>query len=94
MFLGNLICICRRLLRKLVYVVRPNIFGANAYATGNVPYSEAFDPSGKYLYVTNEGNNTVTVFSVSSGGGLTQLSTLTVPSGGGPAWIATAPVGN
>src|SRR5712692_10684308 len=54
--------------------------------SGAAPASVAVDPSGSFLYVANQGQGTISVFSVDSSGALTQIlgspfSVRTTPSG-------------
>ena len=60
--------------------------------TGQTPSSVAVDPSGKYVYVTNNHDNNVSIYSIdSSTGQLTNLSSSTL-TGSGPKSIAINPV--
>jgi len=56
------------------------------FGTGNTPLGIAEDPAGKYVYVTNSGDGTISGFSVGSDGSLAPLSpTATFPTGSGAA---------
>jgi YVTN family beta-propeller protein len=57
---------------------------------GDTPTSIALDPSGKYVYVTNSGDNTVSQYSVAANGTLTALTQGAVAAGNAPNAIATA----
>ena len=60
---------------------------------GDDPQAIAIDPAGQYVYVANEGDYTVTVFPIASGGALnaTNPAVVTVGSGtSGPVSVATA----
>jgi DNA-binding beta-propeller fold protein YncE len=58
-------------------------------AAGDTPTSIALDPSGKYVYVTNSGDNTVSQYSVASNGTLTALMQGPAAAGNAPNSIAT-----
>jgi 6-phosphogluconolactonase (cycloisomerase 2 family) len=53
-------------------------------ATLNFPLGFVEDSTGKYLYVSNNGGNNISGFSVGADGSLTPLSTPTFPTGTGP----------
>ena len=53
------------------------------FTVGSFPLGIAEDPAGKYLYVTNSGDGTISGFSVGSDGSLTPLSTPTFSTGTG-----------
>ncbi len=71
------------------------------FTTGNGPGSVAFSPSGKVLATANTGamgvpgftGNTVSVFSVASGGALTQVTGSPFTTGNAPASVAFSPGG-
>jgi len=65
---------------------------ASAVATGVDPYSVACDPSGRYVYVVNLGDNTVSMFSVGAAGALTSIGTA-ITTGVSPRVIACDPSG-
>ncbi len=73
--------------------------GAAATApTGSGPVAIVIDPSAKYLYVANLGDNNVGQYTINTDGTLTPLLTVTatqgtVPSGHQPAGIAIAKIG-
>jgi DNA-binding beta-propeller fold protein YncE len=53
-----------------------------AIVTGTEPFRIIFDPSGKFLYVTNEGGVAASIYTVNSDGTLTSAG-MTGPSTGG-----------
>ncbi len=55
--------------------------------------SVAVDPSDRYVYAANEGNNTVSQFTISSDGTLAAMSPVTVASGSEPWSIVVDPSG-
>lgn len=66
------------------------------FQTGLAPSSITVEPSGKFLYVTNQGDNTVSAFSIDGSGNLSQLilsgspyATATAPSDSALATTAT-----
>ena len=71
------------------------------FTTGNGPGSVAFSPSGRLLATANTGaigapgftGNTVSVFSVTSGGALTQVSGSPFTTGNAPSRWRSVPVG-
>ena len=70
------------------------------FTTGNGPGSVAFSPSGRLLATANTGagapgftGNTVSVFSVASGGALTQVSGSPFTTGNVPIAVAFSPGG-
>lgn len=73
-----------------VYAISPSngaltAVSGSPYATGNGPYSVAFDNTGTYIYVGNRTDGTVSGFSVATGGKLTTLS-------GSPYTTGTKPI--
>jgi len=68
-------------------------------AAGAKPTAIAFDPvlgtngSPNYVYVTNSADNTVSEYRVTTGGGLTPLSTSSIKTGLAPTGIAIDPTG-
>jgi 6-phosphogluconolactonase (cycloisomerase 2 family) len=56
------------------------------FEAGSAPSSITVEPSGKFLYVTNQGNDTVSAYSIESSGSLSELVLL-----GSPYPTATAP---
>lgn len=79
-----------------------NIFSINSntaalnlvgtYATGSSPTSIAFDPTGKFAYVTNYGSNNVSAYTVNTSTGvLTPISTYT--AGTSPYSVDVDPTG-
>ena len=63
------------------------------FATGTAPGSVAFSPSGALVAVANVNSNTVSVFSVGSGGALTQVTGSPFATGDGPGSVAFSPSG-
>jgi hypothetical protein len=63
-------------------------------ATGSVPFGIAVTPDGKHVYVTNEGDDTVSEYTVGSGGALSPATGApTVANGVAPYNIAVTPDG-
>jgi 6-phosphogluconolactonase (cycloisomerase 2 family) len=67
-------------------------------ATGNVPtlqspYGLGVDPSGRFLYATNENNSSVSQYVIAADGSLVAQSPLAVPAGSRPFGIAVDPTG-
>ena len=62
-------------------------------ATGTTPYFETLDPTGKYLYVANSGGDTVSVFTLGTGGALGTATTFTVTGATSILNVAVAPSG-
>ncbi len=58
--------------------------GGSPYSAGNFPIGIAEDPAGKYVYVTNNTDGTVSGFLVNPNGSLSPLSTATFSTGSGP----------
>ncbi|MGO8795721.1 MAG: lactonase family protein [Candidatus Sulfotelmatobacter sp.] len=63
-------------------------------ATASVPQVLIMDPAGAYLYSMNAGSNNISVFSIGSGGALTQVSNSPFSVGALPLNIQLAPSGN
>jgi 6-phosphogluconolactonase len=61
---------------------------------GSGPDALTIDPSSKYLYVANSGDNTVGQYTIGSDGSLTAMSTPTIPSGQRPVGITIDPTGS
>jgi 6-phosphogluconolactonase len=68
-----------------------NQFGPSPF-TGNMPFSIAIAPSLNALFVDNNGSNTISAFSVSSGGSLTAVPGRTA-TGKSPMGMAVDPLG-
>ncbi len=47
---------------------------ANVYGTGSQPYSVVIDNSGKYAYVANRGDSTISGYNIGTGAALTAIS--------------------
>ena len=69
------------------------VVSGSPFATGGSPSSVAFAPGGGLLAVTNVDDNTLSVFSVAVGGGLSQVSGSPFATGGSPSSVAFAPGG-
>ena len=63
------------------------------FATGTGPVSVAFSPSGTLLAIANVNSNTLSVFSVGSGGALTEVTGSPFATGDGPDSVAFSPSG-
>ena len=50
-------------------------FSGTQPSTGNFPGFAALDPTGTYLYVPNENDNSISVFTIGAGGALTPKQT-------------------
>ena len=50
----------------------------------------AFDGTGRFAYVPNRTDNTVSQYAVGNGGVLVPLATPVVSTGLGPNWVATS----
>lgn len=48
--------------------------GGSPFSAGANPLSVAIDPSSKFVFVANEGDNTLSAYALGSGGGLTAIS--------------------
>lgn len=59
--------------------------------SGSGPNSLTVDPTGKYLYVVNLGDDNVGQYTINSDGSLAAMSTATVPAGARPFGIAVDP---
>ena len=53
----------------------------NTFTVGRDPYYAVVEPSGRYLYVTNKGDNTISQFSITQATSVTTSATGTVASG-------------
>lgn len=62
-------------------------------SVGNAPSWIAVDPAGKYLYVINRGDASISEFSIGVGGALTPLSTPVLNDGGVPWQMLVDPSG-
>jgi lactonase family protein with 7-bladed beta-propeller len=64
------------------------------FAAGSGPISVAVDPTGKFVYVTNNNNdNTVSAYSVGSNGALAPVPGSPFAAGSGPVSVAVDPTG-
>ena len=73
-----------------------SITGVGTFPTGSAPSSVTVEPGGKFLYVTNQGDNTVSAYAIDGSGNLSELvlkgspyPTATAPSGSAVATTAT-----
>ena len=58
------------------------------------PKGVAVDPSGKFAYVTNEGDNTIVTYQINSAtGALTVVASISTPAGSGPMGVVVDPAG-
>ena len=58
------------------------------------PKGVAVDPSGKFAYVTNEGDNTIVTYQINSAtGALTVVASISTPAGSGPLGVVVDPAG-
>jgi DNA-binding beta-propeller fold protein YncE len=60
--------------------------GGSPFAAGVNPLAVAVDPSGKFAFVTNEGDNTLSAYAIGAGGQLSVMS-------GSPFSVASQPQG-
>jgi len=58
-------------------------------ATGVAPHSVTVDPTGKFAYVANSGDNTVSQYGVGADGALTPMASATVVTGTYPSSVTT-----
>ena len=94
------VLVCAFLLVGLVIGTAPAL-GASMFApvlgspfsTGQQPSSVAFSPDGKLLATADAGANKVSVFSVASGGALSEVSGSPYPTGQQPSSVAFSPDG-
>jgi 6-phosphogluconolactonase (cycloisomerase 2 family) len=71
------------------------ISGSPFTANLNTPECFIIEPTGTYLYATNEGNSTISAYTIDPNtGALTPLSTPTFPTGSGPYLGGLDPSGN
>ena len=63
------------------------------YATGSNPYAVTLDTTGKYVYVANHGDSTISAYSVGTGEALTAISGSPFASGSGVAVLGADPTG-
>jgi 6-phosphogluconolactonase (cycloisomerase 2 family) len=60
---------------------------------GRNPASITVDPSGKYAYVANFGDGTVSQYTIGAGGALTAMAKATVAAGTNPYSVTVDPLG-
>jgi 6-phosphogluconolactonase (cycloisomerase 2 family) len=71
--------------------------GATTVTVGNSPNGLAIDPSGKFLFVANQGSGTVSAYTIGGGGALTAVPGSPFVSGTGashPTGASVDPTGN
>jgi DNA-binding beta-propeller fold protein YncE len=68
----------------------PAVFNPGMKTLGVMPSAVILDPSGSFLYVANSGDDTLSQFSIGSGGQLMPLAPATVPAGIEPVSIAVS----
>jgi 6-phosphogluconolactonase (cycloisomerase 2 family) len=64
-----------------------SLSSVGSFATGVNPAGVAVSPSGNFLYVSNQSDNTVSVFTIDAAGNLTQLGTPST-AGAAPSGVA------
>lgn len=62
---------------------------AGPFPTGSAPFSMAFDPSGKFVYVAYSGGGLFAYAFDSNSGNLSPLPGSPFPAGNNPQWITT-----
>ena len=50
---------------------------SSPFSTGKTPSAVAVDPSGSFVYVTNSGDNNISIFTINSNNSLTSGGTMT-----------------
>jgi DNA-binding beta-propeller fold protein YncE len=70
-----------------------NLSFSNSATAGSEPWMQAITPNGKYLYLANFSDGTISQYSLGSGGTPTPLTPATVTTGGSPYGIAVSPDG-
>ncbi|HEY1406665.1 MAG TPA: beta-propeller fold lactonase family protein, partial [Spirochaetota bacterium] len=65
------------------------------YSVGSAPNVLSVDPSGKFLYLVNNGDSSISVFALDATGALTQPSPINVPfaAGASPMCVICDPTG-
>jgi DNA-binding beta-propeller fold protein YncE len=63
------------------------------FAAGKFPQSVAVDPSGKFAYVVNEADNTISAYGIGPSGALTPISGSPFATGAAPQSVAVDPSG-
>jgi 6-phosphogluconolactonase len=68
--------------------------GGAATAAGNFPISPAVHPSGKFIYVVNKNDNSLSGFSIDpTHGTMTPINGFPMPTGGSPSYFTVDPAG-
>jgi DNA-binding beta-propeller fold protein YncE len=57
--------------------------------TGTTPHAVTVDPTGRYAYVANSGDNNVSQYTIGAGGALNVMTPATVGAGATPYSAAT-----
>ena len=70
----------------------PPITLVGSTSTQSSPWSLAFDPTGRFVYVANSGSNTIQIFSINQLSGLLTLVS-SIATGSNPHYIAIDPLG-
>jgi 6-phosphogluconolactonase len=79
---GNLAC---------VYTLEPSILsGYPCYDTGNSPSAVFTEPSGRFVYVANSSDGTISAYSLANSTGVLTPITGTFTTGSGPASLAAS----
>jgi 6-phosphogluconolactonase len=61
------------------------------FPAGNTPISIAVEPSGRFVYVANDGDNNVSAYRIGENGALTPVPGSPFAAGAGPRSVAVAP---
>lgn len=67
--------------------------GASPFAAGGNPLAAAVDRSGKFVFVTNEGDNTLSAYAIGAGGELSAISGSPFSVGSQPQGVTVDPLG-
>jgi DNA-binding beta-propeller fold protein YncE len=67
--------------------------GGSPFGAGAKPLAAAVDPSGKFVFVTNEGDNTLSAYAIAAGGELSAISGSPFPVGSQPQGLTVDPSG-
>lgn len=68
--------------------------GGSPFAAGANPLAIAVDPTSKFVFVTNEGDNTLSAYTMDSGGSLTPINGSPFTVGSQPQGVTVDPSGN
>jgi 6-phosphogluconolactonase (cycloisomerase 2 family) len=94
--IGGLVGVCCLMGASVASAATPPVFSPVAgspYATGDAPGAVAFSPSGGLVASANGGDDTVSIFSVSSTGALTEAPGSPDATGDSPNSVAFSPSG-